>query len=865
MSVEMNGIRGIKPTRMLRAQDLAIDVAGSDVLIVSRINMTYQVDLAYMIQYLTSLVTKDDLGLGDVDNTRDKDKPLSLAVIAALSQKATLVNGIIPSSNLPGYMDATVEVDNFASLPMPGGANQIYITRNTNKTYRWTGTTYVLINPTLALGYTAGTAFPGDKGQQAYAHTLRMDNPHDVRASDLGLGDVDNTSDLNKPLTSAMTTALSVKADLVNGTVPTSQLPGFVDDVLEVLEMSDLPAQGVRGKIYVVLADNTLHTWSGTDYRAVTPTVNLGTNSGDAYPGERGLADRQDIVSIQNTLSGGLNNHVTNYDNPHAVTADQVGLGDVDNTADLDKPISTATQTALDEKLTLSNGIIPTRYLPSYVDDVIEVSNIVTAPDGETGKVYIDTGNNKTYRWGGSSYIEISKSLVIGTTAGTAMDGARHEDFVNIADIVNVLGPANLASDSKVVSEKTLAALVEASRSWYKFTSKLLFPGVGEEGYFYLEERTGDLYGWSNSKFAYYPIAKDEHDTGIHATSAPYYTLANSTIRRDSEGEYTWFDVNGITNRYTEAGGAEATMPDIPAGWLYERRGTSELNRTNFFNGTAQMGSTSADGFELFSLKVDTINQITCANGKDYALVNGARKIANVTGANPAVLFDIPAGGAINGNMYQVSSTKIAVQSGSDTLIWTMDTNTWETVVADGSYKPSGTSLPILSTIGTTGGVWGMAYPLAMEGPAGDGTDDYIVWKRPDALDSIGPEVYDRVEGEGRKTVTFYGPYYVKFGNIGVRTEVRSIGGRNDPQIQSNGISDNGVPYAELSNSHNPTGKMSWFIAFTDGSMSEVVIPSTLNLSHDKLVAYPASYDMNSSGFLSGSHYSVNGSVKAVP
>lgn len=45
-----------------------------------------------------------------------------------------------------------------------------------------------------------------------------------------------------------------------------------------------------------------------------------------------------------------LLNHINNKSNPHAVTKEQVGLGNVDNTSDLDKPISTATQTELDKK-----------------------------------------------------------------------------------------------------------------------------------------------------------------------------------------------------------------------------------------------------------------------------------------------------------------------------------------------------------------------------------------------------------------------------------------------------------------------------------------------------------------------------------
>ena len=70
------------------------------------------------------------------------------------------------------------------------------------------------------------------------------------------------------------------------------------------------------------------------------------------------------------------------------------------------------------------SGKIPTSQLPSYVDDVVEVANFDALPqEGEAGKIYVTTDTNKTYRWGGSTYVEISASIVIGTTEGTAFDG----------------------------------------------------------------------------------------------------------------------------------------------------------------------------------------------------------------------------------------------------------------------------------------------------------------------------------------------------------------------------------------------------------------------------------------------------------
>lgn len=71
-------------------------------------------------------------------------------------------------------------------------------------------------------------------------------------------------------------------------------------------------------------------------------------------------------------------------------------------------------------------GTVPTSALPSYVDDVLEYSSKSNFPStGETGKIYVDTSTNLTWRWGGSSYAEISPSLALGETSATAYRGDR--------------------------------------------------------------------------------------------------------------------------------------------------------------------------------------------------------------------------------------------------------------------------------------------------------------------------------------------------------------------------------------------------------------------------------------------------------
>lgn len=79
-------------------------------------------------------------------------------------------NGIVITSQLPSYVDDVLEYDSISDFPASGESGKIYVAKDTNITYRWSGTTYVEISPSLALGETSSTAYRGDRGKTAYDH-----------------------------------------------------------------------------------------------------------------------------------------------------------------------------------------------------------------------------------------------------------------------------------------------------------------------------------------------------------------------------------------------------------------------------------------------------------------------------------------------------------------------------------------------------------------------------------------------------------------------------------------------------------------------------------------------------------------------
>lgn len=134
----------------------------------------------------------------------------------ALEDKADLINGIIPSSQLPSYVDDVIDGELISStvfndmngVSVTPESGKIYVDVNANKSYRWSGTVYASLGSGIALGETSSTAYRGDRGKIAYDHSGITGNPHSTTKSDVGLGNVDNTSDINKPISTATQQAI---------------------------------------------------------------------------------------------------------------------------------------------------------------------------------------------------------------------------------------------------------------------------------------------------------------------------------------------------------------------------------------------------------------------------------------------------------------------------------------------------------------------------------------------------------------------------------------------------------------------------------------------------------------------------------
>lgn len=122
-------------------------------------------------------------------------------------------------------------------------------------------------------------------------------------------------------------------------------------DINAISGVSGTTVQGalesIKSQLSTDVADLASHTTSG-GHAASSITVNAiaGVDASDVQDALETIKGQVDLKSDSSSLTS----HTSNTTNPHSVTAAQVGLGNVDNTSDLNKPISTATQTALNAK-----------------------------------------------------------------------------------------------------------------------------------------------------------------------------------------------------------------------------------------------------------------------------------------------------------------------------------------------------------------------------------------------------------------------------------------------------------------------------------------------------------------------------------
>ena len=349
-------------------------------------------------------ITKAMVGLGNVDNTTDANKPTSTATQAALDLKAPLANptftgtvsGVTKAMVGLGSVDNTSDLDKIIST----AAQTALDLKAPLDSPTFTGTVAGITKAMVGLGNVANTSDADKAISTATQNALDLKAPlasptftgtvSGITKGMVGLSQVDNTSDASKPISTLTQTALDAKLNsstaattyapiaspTFTGTVAgiTKSMVGLanVDNTSDINKpVSSATQEELNLKLDILDAEDTYApidspTFTGTVAGVTKSMVGLGNvdNTSDA---DKPISDdTQAALDLKAPLA-----NPTFTGTVSGITKSMVGLGSVDNTSDANKPVSTATQTALDLKAPLAS--------PTFTGTVTLPSGTVTS------------------------------------------------------------------------------------------------------------------------------------------------------------------------------------------------------------------------------------------------------------------------------------------------------------------------------------------------------------------------------------------------------------------------------------------------------------------------------------------------------
>ena len=488
------------------------------------------------------------------------DAVLSSAIGAASGIAPLGIDSKIAATYLPSYVDDVLEYANLAGMPGTGETAKIYVALDTNKIYRWTGSTYIEVSPTVGNADTAtklatsrsisasGDAtwtvnFDGSGNStsiltlanvvSAGTGTKLTYNSKGLVTSSTTLSESDIPNISWSKITGTPTTASSLG---LTDIVPSSRLPngdngtdklvtvgsgGKISSSLitsDVVVVANLSFTGVANTLYILSTDNSTYIWTGSAFTQLSSTdaskFTTGTISTSVLPaftgGDVTSSAGSSTLTLANVGTAGTYAKVTTDVKGRVTSGTSLSASDIPSlawskiTSGLPTTLSGygITDAVLSSAIGAASGIAPlgidskiaATYLPSYVDDVLEYTNLATMPGtGETAKIYVALDTNKIYRWTGSTYIEVSPTVGNADTAtklatsrsisasGDAtwtinFDGSENSTAaLTLANVGTAGTGTKLTYNSKglVTSSTTLSASDIPSLAWSKITSGL--------------------------------------------------------------------------------------------------------------------------------------------------------------------------------------------------------------------------------------------------------------------------------------------------------------------------------------------------------------------------------------------------------
>ena len=480
------------------------------------------------------------------------------SALASPVSKADLVNGRVPSTQLPPFIDARIDLGAFPSI---GLENILYIDLTVGSSYIWNAGEYQRIGSSSSTTTTSTTVVITPTGSLQSTDLQSALTELDTKKADrvsptftgtvsgitkamVGLDSVDNTSDAAKPISIA---AQAMFSDIIQTKAPLAS-PTFTGTVSGInATMVGLGAVSNTSDAAKPISTATQSALSTkADISALPTKISLGLalvdNTSDATKPvstamQSALALKADISALPTKISLGLGSVDNTSDiakpvstamtNALALKADltalptkvSLGLGSVDNTADLAKPVSNAVLASLALKADIS--ALPTKVSLGLgsVDNTSDAAKPISAAtqaaldaisqakaaefyatysafpvSGQTNVIYVDRATGMSYIWHDAAYHEMNH---YGSTATDITFDPATTGFVgtNVQAVVKEIS----------TSLATKVALVNgvAPTGIAPYANAAGFPVTGDVTHLYIDGSTDAIYIWNGSAYVH--------------------------------------------------------------------------------------------------------------------------------------------------------------------------------------------------------------------------------------------------------------------------------------------------------------------------------------------------------------------------
>ena len=443
------------------------------------------------------------------------------------------------------------------------------------------------------------------------AHTVNVSNPHSVTKTQVGLGNVDNTSDANKPISSATQTALNAKAPLAS--------PSLTGNPTAPTQSAGDSSTKIATTEFVTSAINLENSIGEMDDVNITSLEN-----GELLQYDTSSSKwlNKTISELGLATSSNLTSHTSSTSNPHSVTATQVGLGNVTNESKstmFTSPVFTGNPTAVTQNAgNNSTRLATTAYVDNAVgseNELSELNDVAITSISDNEILQYDSASSK---WINQTFSEANIANASSLSSHTGSSSNPHNvtaSQVNLGNVTNE-SKATMFSSAALTGNPTAPTQSAGDNSTKIATTAFVTSAINQENQlFELDDVTITGTPSDNSLLAYDSSStKWKNQTAAQAGLATASSLTSHTSSSSNPHNVTASQV-GLGNVTNES---KATMFSNPV-FTGNPVAPTQADSNNSTRIATTQYVTTAIGNLLDSAPaaLDTLNELAAALGDD--------------------------------------------------------------------------------------------------------------------------------------------------------------------------------------------------------------------------------------------------------